>query len=144
MSSDAGSGPVEPPPAERPGRVKQAIEVVKFPPPTPERVLADRMSGAVYLAAWLLHLVHILLWSLVIFGVLTGRWWTVAASLTASIATWVTVGLIVNTHGRIGDDERSLPRRVLSRWWRGPWDPVGRQVWLPVLIPDAWRAIRGR
>jgi len=125
-------------------RVKRAIEFVKFPPPTPHRVLETRANGLTYLSAWSLHCIHIVLWSLLVFGVLTGRWWTVAASLIASTATWVTVSIIVNAHNRIEGDDRSLPRRVLSRWWRGPWDTVGRQVWFPVLIPQAWAAIRGR
>jgi len=27
------------------------------------------------------------------------------------------------------------------QWWLGPWDPVGRLVWLPVRLGEAWRTL---
>ena len=38
-------------------------------------------------------------------------------------------------------EHNKLPRTVVWQWWLGPWDPVGRLVWLPVRLPEAARAL---
>jgi hypothetical protein len=41
-------------------------------------------------------------------------------------------------------ERRKLHRAVIWQWWLGPWDPIGRLVWLPVRLPEAaWALVKG-
>ena len=102
----------------------------------------SRATGASYLAGWGLTVTHLVFWSLLALGVLHGQGWTITASVVAGTATLIFIALIITTHRRAGRESRRLHREVLGAWWMGPWDPIGRQVWLPVRFGAAWRSVR--
>jgi hypothetical protein len=51
---------------------------------------------------------------------------------------------VIAIHRRMGHGGK-LTKSVVWQWWLGPWDPVGvgRLVWLPVRIAEAFRAVVG-
>ena len=124
-------------------RLHRMIEWVRWPPPAETDVLfRSRTTGASYLAGWGLTVTHLVFWSLLALGVLHGQGWTITASVVAGTATLIFIVLIIGTHRRAGRENRRLHREVLGAWWMGPWDPIGRQVWLPVRFGAAWRSVR--
>lgn len=119
------------------------VDVVRWPPPADQaHVFHARSTGAAYLAGWGLTSAHLVLWVLLFVGVLTGLGWTIAASVIAFGATVIFIVMVIGAHRRAGGSDARLHRQILGAWWRGPWDPVGRQVWMPVRLGAAWRAVR--
>jgi hypothetical protein len=116
---------------------------VRFPPPVDAELFTTRGHGAAYLGAWTLTATHLVLWLLVAIGVLTGLAITIGLSVLSFLATCLLVGMVIVVQRRLELHRGASTRRqVLSAWWRGPWDPVGRQIWLPVRFGAAWRAVR--
>jgi hypothetical protein len=81
------------------------------------------------------------LWVLVLLFGLDKPWPTI--STAASIcATLLLLTIVLAIHRRMGR-QSSLARSVVWQWWLGPWDSVGRLVWLPVRLGEAARAAIG-
>jgi hypothetical protein len=66
--------------------------------------------------------------------------WPTFATLASILATLLLLTIVILIHRRMGE-RRKLSRAVVWQWWLGPWDPVGRLVWLPVRLPEATRAL---
>ena len=66
--------------------------------------------------------------------------WRTISTMALILATLLLLTIVVLIHRRIGKNQ-SLPRAVVWQWWLGPWDPVGRLVWLPVRLPEAAHAL---
>ncbi len=123
--------------------MQRFVAWIRWPQPTETDVLfRSRTTGGAYLAGWGLTVTHGVFWLLLSLGVLHGQGFTITASLVASTATIIFIVLIISTHRRAGRDHRRLHHEVLGAWWMGPWDPIGRQVWLPVRFGAAWRSLR--
>jgi len=119
-------------------RLVRFIEVVRFPPPYEGPILTGRLDGAAYLVGWSATFAHLTLWAVVLALGLRDPWTTV--STIASVAgTLLFITLVIVVHRRLGEHRR-LSLDVVWQWWLGPWDPVGRLVWLPVRLPEALRA----
>lgn len=133
-----------PEPARASGtRLQRFVSWIRWPPPAHTEVLfRSRTTAAAYLAGWGLTVTHLVFWSLLALGVLHGQAWTITASVVAGTATLIFIVLIISTHRQAGRESRGLHREVLGAWWMGPWDPVGRQVWLPVRLGAGWRSLR--
>ena len=82
-----------------------------------------------------------MLWVLIFFGALVGAAWTFGTALTSAIATALLIWMVVRAHRRLRMHRGGTTRQIAAAWWRGPWDPVGRVVWLPVRLPTAWRTL---
>jgi hypothetical protein len=67
------------------------------------------------------------------------KWISTGASI---IATLLLLTIVLVVHRRMGRGG-TLARNVIWQWWLGPWDSVGRLVWLPVRLPEAARAALG-
>ena len=122
--------------------IRRLIEIVRFPPPYKGAILSGRIDGIAYLTGWVITAAHLTLAAGVLFFDFGAPWPTVSA-LTSTIGTLFFITIVIVIHRRIGEGS-TLPREVVWQWWLGPWDPVGRLVWLPVRLPEAFRATRGR
>jgi hypothetical protein len=126
-----------------PGRdeslVHRFIELVRFPPPYQGPILSGRLDGGVYLVGWILTAAHL---SLAAFVFLLGldTPWPIVSTITSVVGTLLFISIVIVIHRRLGE-YRALSRDVVWQWWLGPWDPVGRLVWLPVRLPEAARAL---
>ncbi len=125
-----------------PGRLRRLYGAVKFPPPSDDPIFTNRAQGVAYLGAWLLTVVHVSLWILVAVSVLGSTKLEIGMGVISFAATCLLVWMVIATHRRLDIRHGGTPRHLVTVWWRGPWDPVGRQVWLPVRLPAAWRAAR--
>ena len=125
------------PTAGEQSRLRRAWEWVKFPPPYPGPVLDGRVDGVAYLVAWLATLVHL---SLAAFVFLLGldQPWPIVSAVVSGIGTILLPTLVIVIHRRMGQ-RRALHKDLVWQWWLGPWDPVGRLIWLPVRLGEAWR-----
>ena len=90
-------------------------------------------------ARWLATFAHLLLWVFVLVLGLDKPWPTVS-TLASSTATLLLLTVVIVIHRRMGNRSK-LSRSVVWQWWLGPWDPVGRLVWLPVRLPEAAHAL---
>ena len=142
MGTEAGTPDARTPDtAARPSRRHRLWELIRWPEPTDAALFLNRRQAAAYLSAWGLIAAHIVLWVLVFFGVLVGQAWTFGTSLTSAIATALLIWMVVRAHRRLRMHRGGTTRQIAAAWWRGPWDPVGRLVWLPVRLPTAWRTL---
>ncbi len=82
------------------------------------------------------------LWVLVACSVLGSTKLKVGMGVISFVATCLLVWMVIATHRRIEIRYGGTSRHLATVWWRGAWDPVGRQVWLPVRLPAAWRTAR--
>ena len=130
---------------DRPALTRRAVDAVRFPPPTEEPIFTDRGTSILYLLAWVLTVTHLTLWVLTFVGLVTGNLWLALTSVLSFVATGLLIGLVLVIRRRVGGPRgKRLVGELWSAWWRGPWDPVGRLVWLPARLPHAWRAARGQ
>jgi hypothetical protein len=135
-SADDGTG------AARPSKLRRFIEFIRFPPPYPGPILTGRIDGAAYLVGWTAMAAHLTLWVAVAFlGFVTP--WPVVSAIASFAATMLFISIVIVIHRRMGEYRR-LPKDLVWQWWLGPWDPVGRLVWLPVRLPEAVGALSGR
>lgn len=126
----------------KPGLVRRSYRAVKFPPATTAKLFTQRNDGVMYLGAWSLTGIHIFVWILIAVGVVKGLGFTIADSILSFVATCLLIWMVIIIHRRLQIRRgRSTRGHVLSAWWRGPWDPVGRQIWLPVRFGAAWDAV---
>ena len=127
-------------------RMKQRIRgvhmAVRFPPPVDDPLFSSRAQGASYLGAWGLTATHLILWLLIAIGLLTSEALVIGVSLLSFAATCLFIGMVIAAHRRLELYHGRTTRHMATVWWRGPWDPVGRLVWLPVRLPAAWHALR--
>jgi hypothetical protein len=114
-------------------------DLVRFPPPYKGPILSGRIDGLAYLLGWTATFAHIALW---VFVLLLGldRPWPAVSTLASVIATLFLLTIVIVIHRRLGSGRR-LPHQVVWQWWLGPWDSVGRLVWLPVRLPEAARVL---
>ncbi len=112
---------------------------VRFPPPYEGSILTGRLDGFVYLVGWIATFAHLLLWVFVL-ALGLGTPWPTVSTLASVTATLLLLTIVIVIHRRIGHRGK-LPRSVVWQWWLGPWDPVGRLVWLPVRLPEAVHAL---
>ena len=127
------------PAASEPSLGRRFIELVRFPPPYPGPILSGRLDGFVYLLGWLLTAAHLsLAGGVFLFGLNTP--WPLVSTITSTVGTLLFISIVIAIHRRLGE-HRALPRDLVWQWWLGPWDPVGRLVWLPVRLPEAARAL---
>jgi hypothetical protein len=119
--------------------IRRLYEMVRFPPPYDGQILSGRIDGFAYLLGWTATFAHLTLWVFVLVLGLDKPWPTIA-TLASILATLLLLTIVILIHRRIGTN-RSLPRNVVRQWWLGPWDPIGRLVWLAVRLPEAARAL---
>jgi hypothetical protein len=112
---------------------------IRFPPPYEGPILSGRLDGAAYLLGWTATFAHLTLWVVVLALGLHSPWKTVSA-IASAVATLLLLTIVIVIHRRIGHNQ-TLPRAVVWQWWLGPWDAVGRLVWLPVRLPEAARVL---
>jgi hypothetical protein len=112
---------------------------VRFPPPYDGPILSGRLDGVAYLLGWLATFAHIMLWVVVLAAGLH-KPWTAISTAASIIATLLLLTIVIVIHRRTGHHTK-LSKAIVWQWWLGPWDPVGRLVWLPVRIPEAARAV---
>ncbi len=129
---------------ERQGLVCRVYRVIRFPPPVDEPLFSSRAQGVSYLGAWGLTATHLILWLLIAIGLLTSEALVIGVSLLSFTATCLLIAMVIAAHRRLELYHGRTTRHVATVWWRGPWDPVGRLVWLPVRLPAAWHALRQR
>lgn len=119
--------------------IHRLYDLIRFPPPYDGPILSGRIDGSAYLLGWTATFAHLILWLLVLLLGLDKPWRTIS-TLASILATLLLLTIVIVIHRRIGE-RRTLPRAVVWHWWLGPWDPVGRLVWLPVRLPEAVRAL---
>jgi hypothetical protein len=84
---------------------------------------------------------HLTLWLLIAIGVVTSTVLVIGNSVLSFAATALLAWMVVVMHRRLG--HRGSVRRLFATVvWKGPYDPVGRLVYLPVRIPESWQALR--
>ena len=128
----------------RHGLVRRVHMVVRFPPPVDDPLFSSRAQAASYLGAWGLTVTHLVLWLLIAIGLLTSEALVIGVSLLSFAATCLFIGMVIAAHRRFQLYHGSTTRHAATVWWRGPWDPVGRLIWLPVRLPAAWHMLRHR
>ncbi|HEY8043366.1 MAG TPA: hypothetical protein VIF35_03825 [Streptosporangiaceae bacterium] len=133
------SGPTK---TEHDGLVCRAYAAVRFPPPIDDPLFSTRAQAASYLGAWGLTVTHLILWLVIAIGLLTSEALVIGVSVLSFIATCLFIGMVIAAHRRLRLYHGGTTRHMVTVWWRGPWDPVGRLVWLPVRLPAAWHALR--
>ena len=121
------------------GRLWRAV---RFPPPYQGRILSGRIDGVAYLLGWTATFAHVALW-VVVLALGLHRPWETISTAASIIATLLLLTIVIVIHRRMGAHGK-LSRDVMWQWWLGPWDPVGRLVWLPVRLGEAADAARGR
>ena len=99
-------------------------------------------SGASYLGAWGLTATHLILWILITVSILTSEAVTIGYAVLSIVATCLFIWMVISIHHRFQIQHGGRTHHVVSVGWRGPWDPVGRQIWLPVRFGAAWRVVR--
>ena len=87
---------------------------------------------------------HLILWLLIAIGLLTSEAIVIGVSLLSFAATCLFIGMVVAAHRRLELYHGSTTRHLATVLWHGPWDPVGRLIWLPVRLPAAWHTLRHR
>lgn len=117
---------------------------MRLPPPVDEPLFSTWGQAALYLAAWGLTATHLILWLLIAIGLLTSEVLVIGVSLLSFAATCLFIGIVIAAHRRFQLYHGGTTRHLARVWWRGPWDPVGRLIWLPVRLPAAWHAVRHR
>ena len=127
---------------EHDGLVRRAYGAVRFPPPVDDPLFSTRAQAASYLGAWGLTVTHLSLWLFIAIGLLTSEAIVIGVSVLSFIATCLFIGMVIAAHHRLRLYHGGTTRHMVTVWWRGPWDPVGRLVWLPVRLPAAWHALR--
>jgi hypothetical protein len=119
--------------------LRRAWGLVAFPPPHPGPVLDGRVDAAAYLVAWIVTLAHLAL-ALCVFLLGLDRPWPVVSAVASGLGTIILLTLVIVIHRRMGE-RRALHRDLVWQWWLGPWDPVGRLIWLPVRLGEAWHTL---
>ena len=119
--------------------IRRLFEIVRFPPAYEGPILSGHIDGFAYLLGWIATIAHLTMW---VFVVLLGldRPWPTVSTLASVIGTLLFVTIVIVIHRRMGE-HRNCALNVAWQWWLGPWDPVGRLVWLPVRLPEAMRAL---
>jgi hypothetical protein len=120
------------------GRIWRAI---RFPPPYQGAILSGRVDGVAYLLGWTATFAHLALWVVVLALGLHRPWKTISTAASV-IATLLLLTIVIAIHRRMGEHKK-LHRSIIWHWWLGPWDSVGRLVWLPVRLGEATRAALG-
>lgn len=120
--------------------IRRLFEMIRFPPPYKGPILSGRLDGFAYLIGWTVTFAHLALAACVLLLGLDKPWPEIS-TLTSSIGTLFLLTIVIVIHRRLGNVSKKLPLHVVWQWWLGPWDPVGRLVWLPVRLPEAWRVI---
>jgi hypothetical protein len=121
--------------------IRRFIDFIRFPPPYGGPILAGRLDGVVYLVGWIFTFCHLTLGVCVLLLGLA-KPWPLVSTLASSFGALLLITVVIVIHRRLGE-VRKLPLDMVWQWWLGPWDPVGRLVWLPVRLPEAARAARG-
>jgi hypothetical protein len=132
----------DPAKTEHHGLVRRVHGAVRLPPSVDDPLFSSRAQAASYLSAWGLTITHLILWLLIAIGLLTSEALVIGVSLLSFAATCLFIGMVIAAHRRLQLYRGSTTRHLATVWWRGPWDPVGRLIWLPVRLPAAWRALR--
>lgn len=115
--------------------LKELVDWVRFPPPYEGSIMSGRVDGVVYVVGWTATVAHLGLWVVVLVLGL-GSPWSLVSTIASAVGTLLFITLVMVIHRRLGE-RRRLPLDVVWQWWLGPWDPVGRLVWLPVRLPEA-------
>jgi hypothetical protein len=121
--------------------LRRVWEWIRWPAPYEGPILEGRIDGFAYLLGWLATFAHLALWVVVLVLELRKPWHTVS-TIASIIATLLLLSLVIVIHRRMGHHGK-LPKEIVWQWWLGPWDAVGRLVWLPVRLPEATRALFG-
>ena len=120
---------------------RQVHGVVRLPPPVDDPLISSRGQAATYLGAWGLTATHLILWLLIAIGLLTSEALVIGVSLLSFAATCLLIGMVIAAHRRLQLYHGGTTRHLATVWWRGPWDPVGRLIWLPVRLPAEWHPL---
>ena len=127
---------------EHRGLVRRVYTVARFPPPAEGPIFSTQVHAAMYLGAWGLTAVHIILWLIITVGLVTSQALLIGTSIISFAATCLLVWMVIAIHQRFEVHHGGRARHAVTVWWRGPWDPVGRLIWLPVRLADAWQVLR--
>ena len=119
--------------------IRRFWEAIRWPPPYDGPILSGRLDGFAYLLGWIATFAHLLLWVFVLALGLDKPWPTLSTVASAT-ATLLLLTIVIVIHRRMGNRSK-LSHSVVWQWWLGPWDPVGRLVWLPVRLPEALHAL---
>jgi len=114
---------------------------IRWPAPYPGPILSGRIDGFAYLLGWIATFAHLALWVIVLALGLHKPWHTISTIASIS-ATLLLLSLVIAIHRRMGNNGK-LPKEIVWQWWLGPWDEIGRLIWLPVRLPEATRALLG-
>jgi hypothetical protein len=115
--------------------LRRAWNAVRFPPPHEGPILSGRFDGVAYLLGWLATFAHLTLW-VVVLALGLHQPWEIVSTITSVIGTLVLLTIVLVIHRRMGHHDK-LAKSIVWNWWLGPWDPVGRLVWLPVRLGEA-------
>ena len=124
------------------GLIRRVYGVIRLPLPVDDPLFSSRTQAASYLGAWGLTATHLILWLLIAIGLLTSEALIIGVSLLSFTATCLFIAMVIAAHRRLRIYHGGTTRHMATVWWRGPWDPVGRLIWLPVRLPAAWHALR--
>ena len=116
-------------------RIGRLWAAIRFPPAYEGAILSGRIDGIAYLLGWLATLAHLALWVVVLTLGLHRPWKTVS-TLASVIGTLLLLTIVLVIHRRMGHRDK-LAKSIVWQWWLGPWDPIGRLVWLPVRLGEA-------
>ena len=119
--------------------IRRLFDKIRFPPPYDGPILAGRLDGFAYLIGWAVTFAHLALAACVLVLGLDQPW-PVVSALTSSFGTLLLLTIVIVIHRRLGNTSNKLALHVVWQWWLGPWDSVGRLVWLPVRLPEAAHA----
>lgn len=133
------TGPAE---TGRHGLARRVYRGMRLPPPVDDPLFPSRAQAASYPGAWGLTAIHLILWLLIAIGLLTSEAVVIGVSLLSFAATCLFIGMVIAAHRRLQLYHGGTTRHMATVWWRGPWDPVGRLIWLPVRLPAAWGTLR--
>ena len=119
--------------------MRRLFDMIRFPPPYEGPILTGRFDGLAYLLGWTATFAHLTLWVIVLVLGLDKPWPTVSTAASV-IATLLLLTIVILIHRRMGHASK-LSKAIVWQWWLGPWDAVGRLVWLPVRLPEAARVL---
>ena len=124
----------------RNSKIRRLFEWIRWPPPYEGPILAGRIDGFAYLIGWAITFAHLAL-AAGVFILGLDKPWPLVSTLTSVVGTLFLLTIVIVIHRRLGNANNKLPLHVVWQWWLGPWDSVGRVVWLPVRLNEAARVI---
>jgi hypothetical protein len=121
------------------GWLRRLWDLVRWAEPYDGPLFANRAQARTYLIAWLCFFAYVVIWLVIAFGLWTGWQAKVSNGVFSLASTVLLVWMVIAVHQRLKISHGGTTRHIVAAWWMGPWDSVGRVVWLPVRLGEAWR-----